>query len=69
MEREKYFKEVLKAFDAELKGIKTATNPSDISYHERKIRPLFTELHLALPLIEEDIVKASRERRKELTEN
>lgn len=67
MEREKYFKQVLKDFDKELKAIKAAKNPSDISYHERNIRPLFIELQLALPRIEEDIVAVSQQRRKELT--
>lgn len=68
MEREKYLKEVLKSFDAEMKGIKTAKNPGDVSYHERKIRPLLIELQLAVPMLDEDIVKASRQRRRELVE-
>lgn len=68
MEREKYFKQVLKDYDKELKAIQSAKNPGDISYHERQIRPLLIELQLAVPMLEEDIVKASRQRRKELNE-
>ena len=68
MEKEKYLKEVLKAFDAEIKGIKEAKNPGDISYHERKIRPLLIELSLAVPMLEQDIIALSRQRRRELIE-
>lgn len=68
MEREKYLKNVLKAYDVEIKGIKNAKNPGDVSYHERKIRPLLIELQLAVPMLDEDIVKLSRQRRRELTE-
>lgn len=68
MEKEKYLKEVLKAFDAEIKGIKEAKNPGDISYHERKIRPLLIELSLAVPMLEQDIIALSRQRRRELLE-
>lgn len=68
MEREKYFKQVLKDFDKELNAIKKATNPNDISYHERMIRPLFIEMQLALPRIEDDIIKASRDRRRQLAQ-
>ena len=68
MEREKYLKEVLKAFDTEIKGIKNAKNPGDVSYHERKIRPLLIELSLAVPMLEQDILALSRQRRRELTE-
>lgn len=66
MEHEKYFKQVLKDFDKELKAIKEANNTDDISYHERKIRPLFIELQLALPRIEADMLEASRIRRKQI---
>lgn len=68
MEKEKYLKEVLKAFDAEIKGIKNAKNPGDISYHERKAYPLLVELGLAVPMLEQDITTLSRQRRRELTE-
>lgn len=68
MEKEKYLKDVLKAFDAEIKGIKNAKNPGDISYHERKIRPLLIELSLAVPMLEQDIVALTRQRRRELSE-
>ena len=68
MEREKYFKQVLKDFDKELYAIKKATSPNDISYHERMIRPLFIEMQLALPRIEDDIIKASRDRRRQLAQ-
>lgn len=65
---EKYFKAVLKDFDKELKAMKAAKNPADVSYHERMIRPLFIEMQLALPKIEEDIIQTSRARRRELSE-
>ena len=68
MEREKYLKDVLKAYDAEIKGIKNAKNPGDVSYHERKIRPLLIELSLAVPMLEQDIVALTRQRRRELSE-
>lgn len=68
MEKEKYLKDVLRAFDAEIKGIKEAKNPGDISYHERKIRPLLIELSLAVPMLEQDIIALSRQRRRELAE-
>lgn len=66
-DNEKYFKTVLKDFDKEMKALKAAKNPADISYHERAIRPLFIEMQLALPRIEEDIIQASRSRRRELS--
>ena len=68
MEKEKYLKDVLKAFDAEIKGIKNAKNPGDISYHERKAYPLLVELGLAVPMLEQDITALSRKRRRELSE-
>lgn len=66
MNREKYLKDVLKSYDAEMKGIMTATTPDEVSYHERKIRTLLTELQLAIPMLAEDIMEASRQRRDKL---
>lgn len=66
MEREEYFKRVLKDFDATLDAIRNAKNLDEISENERKIRPLFIELQLALPMVENDILKVCQRRREEL---
>lgn len=68
MENQKYFKKVLKDFDKELKALQTAKSTEMVSVHERAIRPIFIELQLAVPRLGEDIFKASRERRRELSE-
>ena len=68
MENQKYFKSVLKDFDKELKAIQKAKSSEEISTHERAIRPIFAELQLAVPRLGNDIMKASRQRRRELAE-
>lgn len=68
MENEKYFKEILKRFDKQVKVLKSAKTPNDISTCEREIAPIMNELQMALPRLGDDIFKAARDRRKELLE-
>lgn len=67
MENEKYFKSLLKAFDAEIKAIKKATTTNEVTVHERKIIPLMNELQLALPRLGNDAHDMGVKRRKELS--
>lgn len=69
MENEKYFKSLLKKFDAEIKKMKAATTPNEVSYHERQALPLLTEMQLALPRLGNDLQAESRHRRSELLGN
>ena len=44
MENEKYFKEILKRFDKQVKALKSAKTPNDVSTCEREIAPIMNEL-------------------------
>lgn len=68
MENEKYLKQILKDFDKEVKAIKSAKSSREITDHQRVIYPLLVEMQLAIPRLNDDIYKLSRDTRKALSE-
>ena len=68
MENEKYLKQIIKDFDKEVKAIKNARSSHEITDHQRVIYPLLVELQLAIPRLNDDIVKLARDTRKALAE-
>ena len=68
MENEKYLKQIIKDFDKEIKAIKSAKNNNDIVEHQRALRPILTEMQLAVPRLGDDVHKLARETRQKLAE-
>lgn len=68
MKNEKYFKDVLRRYDKQVKELKAAKSPNEISRCERMLFPLLTEMQMALPRLGDDIFQLCRDRRKEILE-
>lgn len=63
----KYLKEIISRFEKSMKEIDKAETPSEISECERSSYPVLREIQMVAPRLVDDLTKASRERREELT--
>lgn len=68
MENEKYLKQIIKDFDKEVKALKASKSTNEVTEHQRALRPILTEMQLAVPRLGEDIHKLARETRQKLAE-
>lgn len=68
MENLEYLKKLIKRIEDSVKIIKKAESPDQISEQERLIQPVLKEMQMATPRVWDDYIRATRDRRREITE-
>lgn len=68
MENLKYLKTLIKRIEDSGKAIAKAETSQEVSEQERLIHPVLKEMQMVTPRVWDDYIKATRDRRKEISE-
>lgn len=68
MENIDYLKKLIRRIEDSVKIVKKAESPDQISEQERLIHPVLKEMQMVTPRVWDDYIRATRDRRKEITE-
>ncbi len=68
MENLKYLKTLIKRIEDSGKVIAKAETSAEVSEQERLIHPVLKEMQMVTPRVWDDYIKATRDRRREISE-
>lgn len=68
MENLEYLKKLIKRIEDSVKIVKKAESPDQISEQERLIHPVLKEMQMVTPMVWDDYIRATRDRRREISE-
>ena len=68
MENIEYLKNFINRIEDSVKIVKKAESPDQISEQERLTHPVLKEMQMVTPRVWDDYIRATRDRRKEITE-